>query len=69
MSDMLLVTLSLFASIVGYLARPIGHESFALVKATHPSPEPTPNSSRDRGYLAPPLAEPAFDLGFASATI
>lgn len=69
MSDMLLVTLSLFASIVGYLARPIGHESFALVKAAHTSPEPTPNSSRDRGYFPPPLAEPPFDLGFASATI
>ncbi len=65
MSDMLMVTLGLFGSVMACLARPCGPDQWALVKAARPEDSSIPASTRRIAPAVERSEAPVFVNAFA----
>lgn len=66
-SDILIMTLSLLAGVVGCLARPCKPENWAYVKAARTHLDATPQSAHEPGSEPAPVSEPGFADGLVAA--
>jgi hypothetical protein len=66
-SDILIMTLSLLAGVVGCLAKPCKPENWAYVKAARIELEAMPASVREADFEPAPVSEPGFADGLTTA--
>jgi hypothetical protein len=65
-SDILIMTLGLFAGVVGCLAKPCKPEQWVHVKAARSEPEAMPISSPGEALEPAPVSEPGFADGLVA---